>query len=91
MTATRVEQHPCPYCAHLLDAVTPTPANPNATPSEGDITVCIECACVLIFKEDLTVRKPTQPELVLFSLMPEVLLTVAAIKSMKRGRDDNLH
>jgi hypothetical protein len=65
--------------------------NPEATPSEGDITICIECANVLIFKENLTVRKPIPAEALIAYMMPEVLLVVEAIKAMKRGADEGLH
>ncbi len=90
-TTTRVAPDVCPYCQHELDTVTSAPMNPEATPSEGDITVCIECASVLIFKEDLTVRKPDATEMFWAMGMPEVLLVIGAVKAMKRGADDNLH
>lgn len=52
---------PCPYCDHLLDAA----SNLYATraPVGGDWTVCGYCAQVLIFCDDLTVRKPKPREL----------------------------
>jgi uncharacterized protein with PIN domain len=47
----------CPYCNAELDTVSSTPANPEATPRPGDLTLCFTCANPLVFMEGLKVRK----------------------------------
>jgi hypothetical protein len=58
---TKVPETRCPYCDHYLDAA----GDPKGVrgPQEGDLSVCISCAQVLVFTADLTVRKPTLVEL----------------------------
>lgn len=51
---------PCPYCHNPLSAV--GQLDNGAKPFPGDFSVCITCAGVLVFCDDLTVRKPTQEE-----------------------------
>lgn len=50
----------CPKCGHLCNAA--TSIGHENSPKEGAITVCIECATVLIFDERLTMRTPTEAE-----------------------------
>ncbi len=61
---TRLTPTPCPQCGHKLDAA----ASPvNATPREGDFTICMCCQDVLRFYLDasgeLRVRKPSEADL----------------------------
>ena len=51
---TRVPEVPCPLCGHLLDSV--SDFETAARPTEGDLTVCIECAGLLTFTADRTLR-----------------------------------
>jgi hypothetical protein len=56
---TRLPPSPCPYCGKVNDgALAADLDKPDASPSPGDITVCIECASPLIFTEALRLRKP---------------------------------
>jgi hypothetical protein len=50
---TQLAPQLCPQCSHLLDAHTNTEG--DGPPCEGDVSVCIECASVLIFDADLKV------------------------------------
>ena len=57
---TQLPESRCPYCNYKLDAA----GSPEgATPSEGDWTVCLQCASPLVFNSDLNVRKPTVVDL----------------------------
>jgi hypothetical protein len=51
----------CPYCGHKLNAAG-LPSG-DAAPAPGDYSVCIACAGVLIFGDDLALRKPEPGEL----------------------------
>lgn len=51
----------CPWCGTPLNAATGVTCEDG--PSEGDISICAKCCEILIFKEDLTLRKPTAAEL----------------------------
>lgn len=51
---TRVPESNCPICGHVMDAV--SDFETASAPSEGDLSVCMECAAVLTFNADLTLR-----------------------------------
>jgi hypothetical protein len=54
---TRMPECRCPWCHHLLDsAMAADPKDRDATPSPGDVTVCISCAQILVITADLTLR-----------------------------------
>lgn len=53
----------CPICSHKIDAATAVnKTGEYATPTAGDVTVCIRCANWLIFRDDLSMRPITQEE-----------------------------
>ena len=49
-------------CGYEIDAT--QQAGGNAKPSKGDYSLCLKCARVSIFNQDLTQREPTNEELV---------------------------
>lgn len=49
----------CPNCGICLDAATCVSDAPATKPSEGDVTVCINCGSPLCFNADLTLRIAT--------------------------------
>jgi hypothetical protein len=54
----------CPSCGHTLNgSMAADPKNPDATPSPGDLAVCISCARLLTYNLDLSVRLATDQEL----------------------------
>jgi hypothetical protein len=60
MLTTRLAEHHCPNCHTPLSAVThPTT---DATPSDGDFSVCLYCGHVLVI-EGGCVRNPTDAEI----------------------------
>lgn len=61
--ATRLPKCPCPFCGHTLDAASGADGSDDA-PTEGDATVCIQCAEVLFIRADLTLRVPEPGELI---------------------------
>lgn len=51
----------CPYCGKQLDGWTPVDV-PEATPKDGDFSLCVGCKHLVIFNADQTVREPTSKE-----------------------------
>ena len=58
----KIKETECPVCKYKLNDAT-TAVGENTTPREGDISVCIGCAEVLIFTKDLSVRLATISDL----------------------------
>jgi hypothetical protein len=56
---THVPKSPCPYCDAPLNATT---SPKGYVPVPGCFSVCIECAQLLIFRDDLTLRAVTTAE-----------------------------
>jgi len=50
MTTTKMSPTPCPSCGVLLEAATST--FEEATPSDGDITICIKCGHIMMFENN---------------------------------------
>jgi hypothetical protein len=85
MTTTRVDPDNCPYCDTHLDAITPGPGNPDATPEPGDITVCIGCCHVLVFDRDMKTRKPTVQEALWAMTDPQIAMVIHTLRFLKKG------
>ena len=71
MKTTRTPKNKCPACGYQVDAV--SEVDGNAVPEKGDISICLNCGAIAIFKDDLTLRKPTGEELLKVSLDPNVI------------------
>lgn len=55
------ERAPCPKCGVNLTGA--TGVNTDAHPREGDYTICAYCLSPLVFNADMSVRLPTDKEL----------------------------
>jgi len=85
---TRVPATPCPYCGHHLDgAMASDPKTPDATPKDGDLCVCINCAQILVFNADLTGRAATAAELRELRLDKPLADHIAKVQRFVRGLD----
>lgn len=52
----RITPSPCPHCGHVMDAAF-APDDDEASPKEGNITICAECTELLQFGPDLKLEK----------------------------------
>lgn len=77
----------CPYCGKKHNATTSTTG--DHLPKPGDITICIECANVLLFNDDLTTRKPTDNELEEIMHFPFVVEAILSVKSLHNETNNN--
>ena len=57
---TRLPINFCPECNKKLDAA--TGVDHDSRPEPNDVTVCLYCATVLQFNDDLTLRSTTDAE-----------------------------
>jgi hypothetical protein len=57
----RVSPQPCPACGYRIDAC--TNLDHDTAPTEGDPTVCIDCATVLVFAAHHALRIATPADL----------------------------
>jgi hypothetical protein len=63
IASTFVPKHTCPTCHRILDMVTSVDSPMEIViPSEGDMTICIKCGTVCIFKSDGQLRCATTEE-----------------------------
>jgi hypothetical protein len=63
----RTDKQLCPYCGYLFDAV----GKPTARmPRPGDMSLCLNCANLMVFLTQTTFRKPTEEELLAVSREP---------------------
>lgn len=58
---TLMDECNCPQCGYHLDAA--TGINGDTIPESGDISICVNCAAILEFTEDLTLQILSKEEL----------------------------
>lgn len=78
--------HSCPSCSIAMDAVSSFEG--TGCPDPGDITICIRCAAVGVFTEDMGVRLPSADEKAVYMADPNVQRAVSAVLEVnqRRGR-----
>ena len=83
------DDNPCPHCGYWLDAHSVADGQPGAASKPDDITVCVNCAGVLSFTEDLRLRKPSPAELLRMRGRPEWRTVEQIIRSIlkMKGHD----
>jgi hypothetical protein len=59
----KVREHACPKCGYKADCVS-DPFNNKGfdPPSEGDLSMCLNCGGMFAFTKDLQLRLPTEEE-----------------------------
>ena len=82
--STILDSDKCPYCGYELD----TCSNPNdfeskQKPQEGDISICINCAKLLVFDKDLKLQPC--PEEKINSLDEDTLKIIVKAKAIILG------
>jgi hypothetical protein len=60
----------CPVCGHKLDAA--TAVNGKRPPIPGAVSVCIRCSALLIFDQDLNLRKLAKQDLIELRRDPQI-------------------
>ena len=82
-TETRLPEDRCPHCDAKLDAAS---SATGATPSPGDLTVCIHCALPLIFDSDcrLCVMTPADMRRLDLETAGELRRYMAAVRQTDR-------
>jgi len=77
----RITESKCPECGKRLDGC--SGVNHNDQPKAWDVSICIQCASIAVFGEDLRLRKPTCKESTEFEKNAELM---EAQEKMKRFR-----
>lgn len=87
---TRLPETQCPLCRHRFNCAEVFPVEGESVdfrPERGDITVCLNCAGVLIYRNKRgQCRAPTTAELDELAGNPLVQRAVAAISAMHEAQ-----
>jgi transcriptional regulator with XRE-family HTH domain len=85
----RLQKAQCPWCEHPLDAATSVPADrEERNPEPGDLTVCLECASLLMFDQGLIPQKVSEDERRKILLeQPDLVKTIASAERAARSID----
>lgn len=81
---TRTPPSHCLDCGYAINAGSPTPDFPNASPEPGDVAICLKCAHLMVYADDLTVRALTGDEVVEVAGDPEIVRAVNAIAELNK-------
>jgi hypothetical protein len=57
-----IKESPCPNCGYVCDGAWDVKKHCDQVPEEGDVSVCIRCACVSEFTAELDRRQVTIDE-----------------------------
>jgi hypothetical protein len=81
IVTTRLKPVSCPTCRYEMDAATAVFA--AVRPKPGDVTVCINCAALLQFANDMSLILANTHELTL-DVLDQLAEAQAAVKKMHR-------
>lgn len=84
---TRTKPTNCPYCNHNLEAL--SDLDDKHVPSPGDVSVCINCANILVITKGLGVRIPTPEELNFFesdSYMKKIQYLIRTVVRIEKAK-----
>lgn len=68
----------CPWCGYMSDAASSADWSSDVTPKPGDVSLCLECAGVMVFTPDLATRKANGDDFHKFT--PEEFMLIAQMK-----------
>ncbi len=79
---TRTPECRCPWCGYIIDgAMAADPKRPDAVPTPGSISICISCAQILVFTDDLTLRASMPGEV---TMTPALRRAQEAVRKLDR-------
>jgi hypothetical protein len=67
----------CPTCGNIMDRATCFHDSEAHPPKEGDISVCIKCADVMVFNKEGTMREATINDLLALDSSAQMHLELA--------------
>jgi len=59
----KVKKAQCPTCSHPLDAATPMDDADQRAPESGDLTICVKCATVLTYDDNMDLQSMTDQDI----------------------------
>jgi hypothetical protein len=60
----------CPCCEYTFERLSAIAEDEDIQPTPGDLTICLGCASILMFDEDLNiVNRPTEVRLAILEMM----------------------
>jgi hypothetical protein len=80
---TRTPRNHCLECGKTIDAGSPVEKG-NHRPKPGDIAICLDCAHLHAYADDLTLRQLTGDEIVEIAGDPMIVKAVNAIGHLKK-------
>jgi hypothetical protein len=82
---TRTPLNHCFDCHAPISAGAPTPDFPDAsTPRPGDVAICLHCAHIMAYGDDLTVRALTDAEMIEIAGDADIVRAVNAIVALNK-------
>ena len=80
-TSYRIPESACPSCGARLDAA--SGLDHDNAPKPGNVWICIQCAEIVIYDEQLGLRKPTLAEMIELQTSQEWPLIAAAVRTAR--------
>lgn len=80
----RVEPSPCPHCGQVLDGA--SNVTNDERPEPGDVTVCIICAGLAEFDEDMNLTMPSEAKKKDALTHEEVVAAIFAVRAVHENQ-----
>jgi hypothetical protein len=87
-STTRHTKTPCLNCGHTLSAASGFGVEPRLKiPNEGDVTACLYCRHVMVYNADLSLRNPTDEEVVEIAGDPELVAMITLLGTHEQEKE----
>jgi hypothetical protein len=80
----RITPSACLHCGKVLDEA--TCVDRDALPEAGAATICISCGHIMVFADDMSLRDPSNEEMIEIAADPRILAVQHARAMLERNR-----
>jgi hypothetical protein len=88
VNTTRHTESKCLNCGYIIDASSMfADGNKIVSPSEGDMAVCLMCRHLMIYNADLSLRNPTDEEVVEIAGDPDLVAAVTLLGAHQKDQE----
>jgi hypothetical protein len=85
MSITHHKANTCPFCEYVMDASKEV-SGKSVSPTVGDYSICFNCTNILIFDEDLSLRRTNEDDEISDETLDMLLEMKFMLNMQKRAR-----
>jgi hypothetical protein len=82
----RMPPNVCRQCGKPLDAAIDAATGVDTEAAPGNLSICLDCSDVMVFADDLSLRAPTDAEIIAMAGDPTLVGAQALLDSFRKRR-----